>query len=144
MIIVVMSKFAGGQLKALGAVNAIDGAVTFSAKSGSIVVVKIGKESVKVMVDELGRTVYSFKEQLGHFLGCSLFMFFVYIKGIRTRNHRDIFLCPSANQCTCPSGPCPSAPPLLPIQGQKSEIHRATAIRGVLAAIHSIRQSFAL
>ena len=36
---------------ALGAVNAIDGAVTFSAKSGSIVVAKIGKESVKVMVD---------------------------------------------------------------------------------------------
>ena len=51
MIIVVMSKFAGGQLKALVAVNAIDGAVTFSAKSGSIVVAKIGKESVKVMVD---------------------------------------------------------------------------------------------
>lgn len=36
---------------ALGAVNAIDGAVTFSAKSGSIIVAKIGKESVKVMVD---------------------------------------------------------------------------------------------
>ena len=36
---------------ALGAVNAIDGAVTFYAKSGSIVVAKIGKESVKVMVD---------------------------------------------------------------------------------------------
>ncbi len=36
---------------ALGAVNAIDGAVTFSAESGSIVVAKIGKESVKVMVD---------------------------------------------------------------------------------------------
>ena len=36
---------------ALGAVNAIDGAVTFSAKSGSIVVAKIGKEGVKVMVD---------------------------------------------------------------------------------------------
>ena len=36
---------------ALGAVNTIDGAVTFSAKSGSIVVAKIGKESVKVMVD---------------------------------------------------------------------------------------------
>ena len=35
---------------ALGAVNAIDGAVTFSAESGSIVVAKIGKESVKVMV----------------------------------------------------------------------------------------------
>ena len=36
---------------ALGAVNAIDGAVTFFAKSGSIVIAKIGKESVKIMVD---------------------------------------------------------------------------------------------
>ena len=36
---------------ALGAVDAIDGAVTFSAESGSIIVAKIGKESVKVMVN---------------------------------------------------------------------------------------------
>ena len=36
---------------ALGTVNAIDGAVTFHAKSSSIVIAKIGKESVKILVD---------------------------------------------------------------------------------------------
>ena len=36
---------------ALGSATAIDGTVTFSAKSGTIVVAKIGKESVKIAVE---------------------------------------------------------------------------------------------
>ena len=36
---------------ALGSATATDGTATFSAKSGTIVVAKIGKESVKIAVE---------------------------------------------------------------------------------------------
>ena len=43
--------FYGIDGKALGSTRSIDGSVSFSAKQGSIVVAKIGKESVKIAVE---------------------------------------------------------------------------------------------
>ena len=37
--------------KALGSAKSIDGSVSFSAKQGTVVVAKIGKESVKIAVE---------------------------------------------------------------------------------------------
>ena len=37
--------------KALGSAKSIDGSVSFSAKQGTVVVAKIGKESVKIIVE---------------------------------------------------------------------------------------------
>ena len=43
--------FYGVDGKALGSAKSIDGSVSFSAKQGSVVVAKIGKESVKIAVE---------------------------------------------------------------------------------------------
>ena len=43
--------FYGVDGKALGSAKSIDGSVSFSAKQGSVVVAKIGKESVKIIVE---------------------------------------------------------------------------------------------
>ena len=43
--------FFGVDGKALGSVKSIDGSVSFSAKQGTVVVAKIGKESVKIAVE---------------------------------------------------------------------------------------------
>ena len=43
--------FYGVDGKALGSAKSIDGSVSFSAQSGTIVVAKIGKESVKIAVE---------------------------------------------------------------------------------------------
>ena len=43
--------FYGIDGKSLGSTRSIDGSVSFSAKQGSIVVAKIGKESVKIAVE---------------------------------------------------------------------------------------------
>ena len=42
--------------KALGTAKSIDGNVSFSAKQGTIVVARIGKESVKIAVEQHGMT----------------------------------------------------------------------------------------
>ena len=44
-------EFYGVDGKALGSAKSIDGNVSFSAQSGTIVVAKIGKESVKIAVE---------------------------------------------------------------------------------------------